>query len=162
MAKNKDITTKSKRSLSVTGSKSEAFTEVMGAQVMQTIQCTGLVEGEKEKQVEAMAATFAAVNPKNELEGMLASQMIAANNSLMHCFAEAAKQEKNVWGAINPTHGVEARSKLLTTASRLMDSFGSAIDTLQRMRGQGQERRSVIQHVSISDGGQAIIGSVNK
>ena len=50
--------------------------------------------------------------------------------------------------------------RMMNLAIRSMETFQRGLLTLKRLRGTG-EQRIVIQHVNVTDGGQAVIGQVN-
>ena len=106
-----------------------------------------LLEAE-ETRVVAMAMLLD-IEPKDELEGMLAAQMIAVHVASM-------SMSKRCMLANQTFDGVNANVNRMT---KLMRTFTNQIETLQRYRGKGKQTIQV-QHVQVNDGGQAIVANV--
>jgi hypothetical protein len=99
--------------------------------------------------VAAMALDAAdTISASNSLEKMLAHQMAVCHNSAMRYVSKASLEQ-------DPAHAV----RMMNLSVRLMDTFQSGLITLKRLRGTG-EQRITIQHVNVTDGGQAVIGQV--
>ena len=79
---------------------------------------------------------------------MLAHQLAAAHKAALDLLAKSAAQ-----------HDTVERARLANTAARLMSTFQQGLLTLQRLRSGGQQLVTV-QHVHISDGGQAALINV--
>lgn len=90
------------------------------------------------------------IKPKDQIEGMLATQMIATHHATMDCFRIAAQNGR--LDVINP---------MLGYAGKLSRTFTMQIEALNRYRGKGQQKMTV-EHVHVNSGGQAIIGNVTK
>jgi len=56
----------------------------------------------------------------------------------------------------DPVHSV----RMMNLSIRAMETFQKGLLTLKRLRGTG-EQRIVIQHVNVSQGGQAVIGQIH-
>ena len=99
--------------------------------------------------VAAMALDAAdTIGASNSMEKMLAHQMAVCHDSAMRCVSKANLER-------DPVHAV----RMMNLGVRLMDTFQSGLITLKRLRGSG-EQRITIQHVNVTDGGQAVIGQV--
>ena len=96
-------------------------------------------------------AALAGIGPRDELEGMLATQMLAVHHLAMESMKRARQQNQSVEVA---THHINRATKLLRT-------FTAQVETLNRYRGKGQQKVTV-EHVHINKGGQAIVGAVNQ
>jgi hypothetical protein len=94
------------------------------------------------------AAVDAAVSAKaeNSLERMLCHQMAAAHHAAMRLVAR-------VGGAGLP---IVESARLSNAAARMMQVFQEGLLTLQKIRTGGKQT-VVVQHVQVSDGGQAVI-----
>ena len=101
--------------------------------------------------VNGSLAALAGIQPRDELEAMLAGQMTAVHNMAM----EMAKR------ALLAGQTVEGVSENVSRASRLMRTFCAQVEALQRYRNAGQSTVTV-QHVTVGEGGQAIIGNVDR
>ena len=103
-----------------------------------------------EDSVKTMLAELKGIEAKDQIEGMLAVQMIATHHATMDCFRIAVQNTQ--LGVINP---------MLCIANKLSRTFTMQIETLNRYRGKGQQKMTV-EHVHINSGGQAIIGNLTK
>jgi hypothetical protein len=97
----------------------------------------------------AAVAAMVGIGPKDELEGMLAGQIIAAHNASMECYRRA----------MLPEQPFEGWRESLTQANKLSRTYAALLEALNRHRGKGQQKVTV-EHVHVHEGGQAIVGSV--
>lgn len=91
------------------------------------------------------------INPQDELEGMLACQMVGVHHLAMEVMKRAMLNDQTVNGV---TENVNRATKLLRT-------FTAQMEALNRHRGKGQQKMTV-EHVHVHQGGQAIVGNVNQ
>jgi len=92
------------------------------------------------------------IAPQDQLEGMMAVQMIAMHNMAMDCSRRAMVDGQTSTG----------RDMNMRHATRLMNAFSNAVTALDKHRGKGQQKITVEhQHVQVEAGGQAIIGDVH-
>jgi hypothetical protein len=116
-------------------------------------QLTGtawLVSGQDANQAStAQIAALAGAAPSDELEGMLAAQLVATHNAAMECYRRAMLREQTS----------QARDMNLTQANKLTRSYATLLQALDKRRGRGQQKVTV-EHVYVGEGGQAIIGHV--
>src|SRR5262249_58889810 len=89
------------------------------------------------------------IKPGDELEGMIAAQLIAAHNAAMECYRRAMLGEQTF----------EGRRENLSQANKLSRTYAVLLDALNRHRGKGQQKVTV-EHVHVHSGGQAIVGTV--
>ena len=108
-------------------------------------------QGSDVRAVNASLAALAGIQPRDELEAMLAAQMTAVHSMAMEMSKRALLSKQTV-------EGVSAN---VSRASRLMRTFCAQVEALQRYRNAGQSTVTV-QHVTVGEGGQAIIGNVEK
>ena len=106
-------------------------------------------EQEQDRQRSATVVALAAIRPKDELEGMMAAQLVAAHNATMECYRRAMLPEQTS----------EGRSENLNQASKLSRTYGVLLDALNRHRGKGQQKVTV-EHIHVHSGGQAGVGMV--
>ena len=92
---------------------------------------------------------LAGIAPRDELEGMLAVQLVSLHNVAMDHLHRAAL----------PNQAPERRDKYVNNATRLTRAFSQQLEALQRYRGKGQQKVTV-EHVHVHSGGQAIVGVV--
>jgi hypothetical protein len=88
-------------------------------------------------------------NPRDELEGMIAAQMIACHDASMECYRRAMISDQMPQG----------RQENLSQANKLSRTCVTLLETLDRHRGKGQQKVTV-EHVHVHHGGQAIVGNV--
>lgn len=99
--------------------------------------------------VAAMALDAAdTIQASNSLEKMLAHQMAICHQEAMRYVTRAALEQ-------DPVHAV----RMMNLSTRLMETYQKGLITLKRLRGTG-EQRITIQHVNVTDGGQAVIGQL--
>lgn len=89
------------------------------------------------------------IKPKNEIEGMLAAQMVATHNGAMECLRRA----------MIPQQTFEGRDQNLKHATKLLSIYARQIEALDKHRGKGQQKITV-EHVNIEAGGQAMVGHI--
>ena len=82
---------------------------------------------------------------------MLAAQMLVTHEAAMECFRRAHIRDQTF----------EGRDQALGHANRLVRSYATLLDALNRHRGKGQQVVRV-EHVTVNAGGQAIVGAVTR
>lgn len=92
-----------------------------------------------------------AIEPRDELEGMLAVQMVGIHNLTMEMMNRASIQDQTVEGVNNNINRI----------TKLSRTFVAQLEALDRHRNKGQQKMTV-EHVHINKGGQAIIGNIDK
>ncbi len=98
-------------------------------------------------------AMLAGLAPRTPLEGILCSQMVAVHHLAMQLLARGG----------NPEGYVQHVESAVTSATKLLRTFTMQVEALGRLRGSGvTEQRVVVQHVTVADGGQAVIGAVSR
>jgi hypothetical protein len=90
------------------------------------------------------------IHPRDELEAMLACQMIAAHIATMDATRRALHVEQSAAG----------RAAYLSLARKLMGVFTLQIDALNRHRGKGTTQKIIIERVLVAPGAQAVVGAV--
>jgi hypothetical protein len=93
-------------------------------------------------------SSLAAIAPQDRIEGMLATQMLATHHSALQCLKRAAVQKNS-----------EFADKYFNQANKLMRTFTTQIEVLNKYRGKGQQKMTV-EHVHVHSGGKAIVGCV--
>ncbi len=88
------------------------------------------------------------INPQDQIEGMLAIQMIGIHYAAMDCLKGAKGSQY-----------LDSRESYLNIATKLSRTFTAQMEALNRHRGKGQQKMTV-EHVHVNAGGQAIIGNV--
>jgi hypothetical protein len=99
--------------------------------------------------VNRVLAALHGIAPRDELEGMLAVQMVGVHNLAMECMRRAVHKDQT-------REGVDAN---VNRATKLLRTFAAQVEALNRLRGKGQQRVTV-EHVHVHRGGQAIVGEI--
>ena len=89
------------------------------------------------------------IQPQDEIEGMLAIQMIAVHNIAMETMRRA------VTGQINSV--VEGN---VNNATKMLRTYTTQMEALKRYRTGGQQK-VIVEHVNVNQGGQAIVGAIS-
>jgi hypothetical protein len=131
------------------GSQSDRWNNILANQAMQALWVKNSSPDERDKQLSATAAALAGIGPKDELEGMMAAQLIAAHNAAMECYRRAMIGEQTF----------EGRHENLALGNKLSRTYATLLETLNRHRGKGQQKVTV-EHVHVHAGGQAVVGMV--
>jgi hypothetical protein len=95
-----------------------------------------------------LMAAVMGLEPKDELEAMLAAQMAAVHHATM-TFARRLSQVKTI-----PQQDSAERA-----LNKLARTFAAQVEALKRYRTGGQQKVTV-EHVTVNEGGQAIVGHV--
>jgi hypothetical protein len=136
----------------LSGSDSGHFTLALVNQVWRSLwQPEGTPEWIVELGRTAATNALKGIAPRDPLEGMLAAQMVLTHETAMDCFRRAQV----------PGQTFEARRMNLEFANKLMRSYASLVETLDKHRGKGQQVVRV-EHVTVNAGGQAIVGAVSQ
>ncbi len=102
------------------------------------------------KTCNAALAALHGIRPRDELEGMLAVQMVAIHNLAME-FTRRAVSENQTIDEVR--HNVDCIAKLMRT-------FVAQLEALQHYRGKESQQKVTVEHVHVNQGGQAIVGAV--
>jgi hypothetical protein len=98
------------------------------------------------------------IQPTNSIERMLAGQLASAHYTALRLLARSldhAAHAANAHSQWQREQNVEV-CRVANAAARLMSSFNEAALTLQKLR-HGGKQVVVVQHVHVSEGGQAVI-----
>ena len=98
--------------------------------------------------VDRFSVFLEGINPKDQIEGMLATQMIGIHHATMDAL-EKARSFKDP----------DIKNSFLNSSAKLSRTFAAQMEALNRHRGKGQQKMTV-EHVHVNAGGQAIIGNV--
>jgi hypothetical protein len=97
-----------------------------------------------------MLSVVKGIKPKDQLEAMLAAQMAAIHMATM-TFARRLAHVETI------AHQDSAERAL----NKLARTYAMQMEALKRYR-TGGEQKVTVQHVSVNEGGQAIVGNVNQ
>jgi hypothetical protein len=110
----------------------------------------GISEYDKLNRMRSAIALLKGINPTDEIERLLATQMVATHNTAMECLRRAMIQNQTF----------EGRNQDLKNAAKLMGIYTRQIDALNKHRGKGQQKVTV-EHVHVEAGAHAVVGSVH-
>ena len=91
------------------------------------------------------------IEPQDELEAMLAVQMISVHNIAM----------KTMGAAILGGQTFEGRQANMNHAAKMLNTFVAQLEAFKKYRTGGQQKM-IVEHVHVNEGGQAIVGTVNQ
>jgi hypothetical protein len=114
-------------------------------QLAAQLPCSGI----SEIGMNAALAIVEAAAPRNEIEGALAVQMACTHSaavSVLARFGSGGGSERRVVA-------------LASAAARLLRAYSVQFEALRRVR-HGSDQFVRVEHVHVSDGGQAVIGNV--
>lgn len=131
------------------GSRSDHWNNILANQTVQALWLKHSDPVTRDKQYSATVAALAGIGPKDELEGMMAAQLIAAHNAAMECYRRAMIGEQTF----------EGRRENLAQANKLSRTYAALLEALNRHRGKGQQKVTV-EHVHVHPGGKAVVGMV--
>src|SRR3954463_11690696 len=123
------------------GSESDHWNNILANQALQSLWLKNSTEEDRDKQSKAILAALAGIGPKDELEGMMAAQLVAAHNAAMECYRRAMIGEQTF----------EGRQQSLSQANKLGRTFATLLEALNRHRGKGQQKVTV-EHVHVHSG----------
>ena len=131
------------------GTASSAF---VGASLQQLIAAARLPNsGISEIAVNASLAFIEGAKPQGEVEGALVLQMACTHAASMA-----------VLNRLGGGHGGDRSvAAMASAAARLLRAYATQVETLRRLRNGGSQVVRV-EHVHVSEGGQALIGNVRK
>lgn len=90
------------------------------------------------------------VEPTDQIETMLATQMAAVHNATM-AYAQR----------LNQADTVAQQDSAARAFNNLAKTFTSQVEALKRYRTGGRQN-IVVQHVNVADGGRAIVGNIDR
>ena len=132
-----------------TGTNDPELAQLLGNQVYETLWLPA--ESSEEARLQHIRAAMAAlrgIKPQDEIEGMLATQMVATHAAAMECLRRS----------MIPELSFEGRDNNLRHAAKFMSIYTKQLETLNRNRGKGQQKMT-IEHVNVESGGQAMVGN---
>lgn len=135
-----------------TGSCLPIFNDNLRQQVFNSTWLGNKTGQEKNERLISGVMAMTGIKPQDEMEGMLAAQMVALHNASMECFRRAMIADQSF----------EGRQQSLTQGNKLSRSYAALMESLDRHRGKRTtEQKVTVEHVNVHSGGQAIVGNVN-
>jgi hypothetical protein len=124
-------------------------------QVVQTFKATVSTDGADNDNVATAAsnamAILSGIQPQDEIEGMLATQMVGVHNMAMDAMNRAMLGGQTF----------EGKDANVNHAAKMVNTFMMQMETLRKYRTRGPQKM-VVEHVNVSEGGQAIVGTINQ
>jgi hypothetical protein len=96
-----------------------------------------------------MLSVIKGIEPRDQIEAMLASQMAAVHMASMTFARRLAHVET-----------VQQQDSASNAFNKLARTFAAQMSALKEYRSKGEQKMTV-QHVHVAEGGQAIVGNVN-
>jgi hypothetical protein len=115
-----------------------------------TIEDVTSGSGKATSGVKWFGAAISGINPHDEIQGMLATQLFAAHSMSMEFSRRAMHPEQR-------SEGIDIN---VARATQFMKIFLEQVACLQKLRGQGSQQKVTVEHVHVHQGGQAIVGAV--
>ena len=124
--------------------------DAMDGILRQLVRASASGGGPDEVNLSFMISMVKSIKPRDSVEAMLVAQMVSVHVMAMRCAQHLA------------TAGDLARRESAARAlGRLARTFPAQIEALNRYRSRG-EPAITVQNVSVSDGGNAIVGNVTQ
>jgi hypothetical protein len=133
------------------GSMSDDWNNILVNHTCNALWLRNCDEEDQDRQRGAAVAALIGIGPKDELEGMIAAQLVACHNAVMDCYRRSSLPEQTF----------EGRQENLNQANKLSRTYATLLEALNRHRGKGQQKVTV-EHVHVHSGGQAIVGTVER
>ena len=128
---------------SATGSASTGYAKRMFDQTV-----NALVISKKEaahEDANAIMGALLALNPQDEIEGMMCSRLLVLQDHYMEYMSRAKNSDD--------TQIIDAN---INRATKLMRLYNETLQALHKHRRKGDDQRVVVQHIHVNDGGQAV------
>ena len=97
----------------------------------------------------AGVAAMKGIGPDDVIADMVAVQLVSAHHTAMDCYKRAASGGE-----------IEAWREALNQANKLSRTTAALVEALNRHRGKSGQQTVRVEHVTVTDGGQAVIGAV--
>ena len=131
------------------GSMSDDWNNIIANQVVSALWLQNSDAEQVKEQRYAAVDALVGIAPRDELEGMIAAQLVACHNASMECYRRAMIGEQSF----------EGRRENLSQANKLSRTYAALLDALNGHRGKGLQKVTV-EHVHVHSGAQAMVGTV--
>ncbi len=129
------------------GTVSDAFVDIALQHLERAARMPG--DGPSDVSINGALAIIAAFAPRNEAEAALALQAACTHMVAMVMMAR-------IGGGPGGPHRLPG---LASAATKLLRAYCTQVETHRRLRGGG-EQKIIVKHVTVHEGGQAIVGAV--
>jgi hypothetical protein len=116
----------------------------------QLVNATSQDQRPNESAINFLLSVIKGIKPNDQLEAMLAAQMAAIHTATMTFTRRLANVDT-----------IERQDSAERALNKLARTFAMQMEALKRYR-TGGEQKVTVQHVSVNEGGQAIVGNVNQ
>ena len=134
------------RLLSAFGTADPGFANLMLTGIINA-GCDTRQAGSPEGEINDALAAATGIGARDEIEGMLATQMVATHVAAIRVLRQ-----------LKGSDAITQQDSNGNLAVKLMRTFTMQLEALQRYRGKGQQKVTV-EHVHVNAGGQAIVGT---
>jgi hypothetical protein len=131
------------------GGMHNVWNDILACQAIAALWTGHSTPEDRNKQMVATVAALHGIKPRDELEGMMAAQMLAAHNAAMECYRRAMLPEQHAQG----------RQENLNAANKLSRTYTTLLEALNKHRGKGQQTVRV-EHITVN-ADNAVVGSVH-
>lgn len=145
-AKNGVVTIDAEQLQKTFGTKSQDFAEGILHQLINVGSKGAKID---EKGTAFATAVVTGIDPRDQIETMLASQMAAVHNATMTFARRLAHVDT-----------IQQQDSAARAFNQLARTFTAQVEALKRYRTGGQQHMTV-KHVTVNEGGQAIVGNVS-
>lgn len=118
--------------------------------ITQMLNAGGAGQGAKDNNLNFMLSVVADIQPKDHLEAMLATQMAAVHMATMTFSRRLASVET-----------IPQQDSAERALNKLARTFATQMEALKKYR-TGGEQKMTVEHVTVNEGGQAIVGNVSQ
>ncbi len=132
-----------------TGASDPEVAARLAQQVISVLSLTNLDKEEDVRRIGSALSLLKRIEPQNELEGLLAAQIIGVHEAATECLQQSRLVRTPAERDMN-----------LKLAIKFMGLFIKQLEALDRLRGKGQQKMTV-ERVNVESGGQAIVGHVH-
>ncbi len=143
--KEKDSSKLFPQMMETTGSPDIEFSGTIISQAART-----LFTGDNKEKGNFIAAFMHGLKPRDEMEGVLITQMAGTHNLIMEYMRRA----------ILPNQTTEEINDNTSRAYKLMNIYLKQIEALNKYRGKMVQQKMTVEHVHVYGGGKAIVGHV--
>ena len=112
------------------GSQSDHWNQTIASQAVRTLWTAHSDEKTLDSQRSATVSALVGIGPKDEIEGMIAAQLIAAHNAAMECHRRAMLGEQTF----------EGRRENLAQANKLSRAYATLLDALNATAAKASRR----------------------
>jgi hypothetical protein len=137
------------RLISAFGTAEPSFASLMLSGIINAACDGGLADPPGSECINDALAAVTGIGARDETEGMLATQMVATHFAAISALRRLKGSET-----------LPQQDSNGNLAVKLLRTFTSQMEALQRYRGKGQQKVTV-EHVHVNAGGQAIVGVVH-